>query len=123
MSQKMTPKQTKALAALLEERTLEGAAARAGINRRTLNRWMQEAEFRQALKQAEGELMGDLSRRLLALGSSAVDALADILETPAQPGASNKRMTASDLLAKLLDLREFADLEARITELEKQVGK
>jgi len=119
----LTPKQNQAIAALLSTATHGLAASQAGINVRTLNRWLKLDPFQQALTQAEGALLGKLSRRLLALGDKALDALADILETPNQPGAGNKRMAASDILSQLLRLRELHTLEERVKRLEEAVQK
>src|SRR5215467_4883305 len=45
---KLTPKQEKAIFALLEEPTLKKAAATAGVNPTTLWRWLKTTDFRQA---------------------------------------------------------------------------
>ena len=118
MSEKLTPTQSKAIAALLETPTLELAAAAVRVNPRTLYRWMRQDVFKKALTQAEGELLDKISRRLLAMGDTALDALADVINTPDQPGASNKRMAASDVLSRLMTLRELVTLDERVRKLE-----
>jgi AcrR family transcriptional regulator len=122
MSQKkLTHRQKRAITALLEKPTIGEAASLTGVNPRTIYRWFGSPEFRAGLAAAEGDLIDQATRRLVALGNKAVDALADILANPAQRGASNKRLAAVAVLDNLLKLRELRTIETRLEELEKAV--
>ena len=52
----LTPRQEKAIAALITSKTLEEAAQKAGVNVRTIHRWREDplfdAEFRHQRRQA-----------------------------------------------------------------------
>jgi phage terminase small subunit len=123
MSENLTPKKQKAIAALLTSWDTTQAAQAAGVSRETIYKWMKEEPFKQALKEGAAVAMEGLSRSLVTLGDKAVKALSDALEgdSPLQAGA---RVRAADIvLSRLLALRELVDLEARITELESKVTK
>ncbi len=47
-AQKLTPKQEKAITALLSQPTIEAAAASLGINPATVHRWLQDPAFTEA---------------------------------------------------------------------------
>jgi len=112
----LTPKQQKALDALLRGCTQEAAAREAGVHRRTLERWIrQNAAFQQALRDAERDALARVSRRLAALADSACDALAQAL---AGNAAAAQVRAADVVLGRLMTLRELVDLEARVSALE-----
>ncbi len=108
------------MAALLVSRDVRSAATAAGVSERSLWRWLQDPQFTQELHQAESEAINTAARRLIGLSDLALNFLNDLLEDPtAAPGL---RVRAADLvLTTLLKLREFAVLEARISELEAKV--
>jgi len=115
----LTAKQQKALDALLRGCSQEAAAHAAGVNRRTLGRWMsQNAAFQRALRAAEQEALKRIHRRLVGLAESACDALARALQGEAQPA----QVRAADVvLARLMPLRELVEIEERLKALEEQV--
>jgi len=118
MSQKLTVRQKRAITALMETPTLAEAAALAGVNPRTLHRWLDTQAFRAGLSAAEGAAINNVSRRLVQLGDKAVDALESVLDNPNQKGAGNKRLAAQAILDNLLKLRELRSIEERIANLE-----
>ena len=65
MSHNVTPKQARAVSALLTNRTIEDAATAAGVNARTLYRWLELDPFRAALHAAEAAAIGDALRALV----------------------------------------------------------
>jgi hypothetical protein len=64
-----------ALAALLSEKTLAEAAAKAAISERTLKGWLRESDFRAAYAEARREVLERTVARLLAVTGKAVEAL------------------------------------------------
>jgi hypothetical protein len=112
----LTTKQKKALSAMLTERTTEQAAAKAGISERQLYRWLELPGFQAELKALESQLIDAATRRLLVGIDDALDTLHHLM-TFAESEAV-KRQAASDWLAKLLQVKELADLEKRIAALE-----
>lgn len=113
----LTPKQVKAIAALMQARTVGDAARECGISERTLLRWLATSEFQTALRDAVREGVDAAVRRLSGLAASAVAALGkEMANQSSPPGA---RIRAADvILARLLALKELADLEERIAALE-----
>ena len=118
---KITRNQKKAIAALLEYKTIEEAAEVCGLNPRTLFRWLENADFRLALSQAEGAALDRLARRLLVMSEQALSAIQDILDDPDKPGNTNKRLAAALILNQTMKLRELRSIENRLLELERAV--
>jgi len=112
----ITPKQNKAIAALLTERTATAAAQAVNISERQLYRWLADPVFCAHLKQAEGRLLEATTRRLLASVGAALDTL-DELNTGAASESVRAR-AANDILNQLLRVRELADIEKRLAALE-----
>jgi hypothetical protein len=76
----------KAILALLSEKSIAAAAERAGVNERTLRRWMAEdASFQRELTEARRALFEAGMARVQALTGEAVETLATLmaLEAPA----------------------------------------
>ena len=117
----LTPKQRKVVEALLTTGEVATAAQSAGVSRDTLYRWLKQPVFAQAVRQAEAQALDDLSRLLVRLGRTAVATLAKAMRDPATPASSRVR-AADAALGRLLQLRELATLEARLTALEEAAG-
>ena len=126
MSRHLTPgrlsvKQHKAIAALLATGEVKAAAAEAGITRATLHRWLKQPLFLEAVRAAEADALDELSRMLVRLGRSVVATIAKAMSDPTTPFAT--KVWAADLaLNRLLQLRELAQLEARVQALEASAG-
>ena len=126
MRQNATPgelssKQRKAVEALLSTGEVTSAAQQLGINRATLYRWLGEPAFVEAVRAAEAQALDDLSRMLVRLGRTAAGTLAKAMSDATTPVATKVR-AADATLGRLLQLRELATLEARITALEERAG-
>ncbi len=117
----LTSKQRKAVDALLATGEVTAAAKDVGISRETLHRWLKHPDFIAAVREAEARAIDDLSRMLVRLGRSATATLAKAMTDPTFPPATRVR-AADAALGRLLQLRELATLEARVTELEQSVG-
>ena len=117
----LTPKQRRAVAALLSNGDATSACAAAGIARDTLYRWMKQPAFLEAVRAAEADALDELSRSLVNLGRTAADTLATAMEDADVPWATRVR-AADATLGRLLQLRELATLEARVAELERTAG-
>ena len=110
-----------ALAALLATGEPAAAAREAGIARDTFYRWLKQPAFLAAVREGEARALDELSRRLLGLGRTAVATLERAMTDPATPAATRVR-AADAALARLLQLRELATLEARVAALEEAAG-
>jgi hypothetical protein len=121
LSEALTPKQRRAVEALLTTGEVAAAAREAKVTRDTLYRWLKQPDFRQAVRDAEAAAVDELSRLLVRLGRTAAATLAKAMSEPAVPWSTRVR-AADASLGRLLQLRELATLEARVTELERMSG-
>ena len=117
----LSARQQRAVAALLASKTVAEAAASAKVGERTLFRWLAEdAAFRAALSQAEGELLATTTRRLLGLQGQALEALEYLLTRGESEGV---RLRAAQVALELsLKLREQVSIEQRLQALEQAQG-
>ena len=117
----LTPKQHRALAALLQARTIGDAAAAAQISMRQLMRWLQQPEFVAELRKAEAEIISDAVRALVVDLSANHQTLRAIRDDETQPGSVRVRAAVA-LDDSLLRWRELLTIETRITELEARLN-
>ena len=116
---KPTARQRKAITALLTTGDKNQAAEAAGVSRRTLYRWLHQAEFRAALQLAETEALDELSRELVRLAGKAARTLERAMDSAE---LDNARIRAADIvLSRLLQLRELVTIEQRLAALENQL--
>ena len=116
----LSPRQHKALRALLTEKTVAAASVASGTGESTLYRWLGEPVFRAALAQAEGEAVAAAGRRLVALAETALDTVAAVMTNPQAPDAVKVR-AAETVLAHLMKFREIVAFETRLDALEREV--
>src|SRR5215212_8636214 len=103
--EQLSPKQRKAVEALLTTGEVKAAATEAGVHRDTLHLWLKQPLFLEAVRSAEGEALDELSRLLVRLGRTAVASIAKAMSDPVTPVAT--RVRAADVaLGRLLQLRE-----------------
>jgi len=108
--------------ALLEQPTIEKAAEAAGVHPTTLRRWLRQAEFQDALRQARREKYSQ-AMGLLHLGTAAAVAhLLKIMRDPNQPGSTQVR-AIDCVLNRVAKAIEIEDILARLTALEQQVSE
>ncbi len=119
---KLTPKQEKAVSALLTQPTIEAAAAAVGVNAATVHRWLAEAAFSAAYRAARREAVGQAIARLQQVSGGAVAVLAQVAADKQAP-ASSRVAAASKLLDLAIKAVELEDIQARIQALEEAYGK
>ena len=115
----LTARQKRAIAALVSEPTVKAAADKAGISRKTLYRYLADDAFRAELSQAQSNVLRMSTLRLAGLLQKALDVIAlDML-----PGVDGKirLRAATAVLRHITGLLEYADLEQRVSELERKV--
>lgn len=118
---RLTPRQRKAIEALLTTGDKTAAAEAAGVQRQTIYRWLKLPHFRAALAEAEAEALASLSRALVRLGDNATATLEQAMGDD-ESSWSVKVRAADVVLSRLLQLRELVDLEQRVSELERQLS-
>jgi AcrR family transcriptional regulator len=104
----LTPKQLKAIAALLATSTREEAASAAGVSPATLYRWLKDDGFREEYRDERYRVVGHVVGELLAKASAAVTALGEGLED-------------SDINARLRAARFVLDYVLKGTELDRRL--
>lgn len=115
----LTPRQNRAITALLTNSRIGDAAKSAGISERTISRWLSDAQFTSALQRAQCDTIAGTVRRLASLTDKAVSSIAKYLDHE-QPYVA---MRAADLLLRHWhELHELHELEQRITALESEVN-
>ena len=118
---KLTPKQEKAISALLGQPSIEAAAAAIGVNAATIYRWLHEPDLAGAYRLARWEVLQAAIERLHQASSTASEALIEIMEDR-QNSAATRSRAAATVLEYSLRAKEVEDLEARIAALEQQMG-
>lgn len=115
----LTPKQHKAIAALLAEPTIKAAAEALGVGERTLHTWLSEPAFDRAYRTARREAVRQAVARLQQSASRAAEALDTIVGNRFE--RAHVRVAAARAILDLaIKAVELEDLEARITALEER---
>ena len=118
----LTRKQRRAIAALLESRTIEDAAKATQVSERTLFRWLAEPGFVQALNVAESGVISEAVRALIAdlkANHGTLRTLRDDLKLP----ASVRLRAAQALDDSLLRWKELQNTDERLAGLELLVAQ
>ncbi len=114
----ITPKQRRAVEALVSTGSRREACRAAGIAPRTLYRWLKQSAFCEALGKAQEQALADLRSRLLALAGRA----GDVLEASMRADDARLRLRAADtVLSRLLQVYEAVELTQRVEKLERIV--
>jgi transposase-like protein len=110
-------KKDQAILALLTQRNIEEAAKSIQIAPNTLLKWMKQAEFQAAYREARRAAFGQSIARLQqASGAAATTLMKIMLDTNAPP--STRLRAADSVLAHGAKSIETEDFDARITLLE-----
>lgn len=110
----LSDRQRRAVAALLVEPTVQGAAARAGIGERTLRRWLDDPGFHAAYTEVSRQRLAETVGRLRAVAGEAVETLRAAL----QDELTSNRIRAAIALLDTAVKVEVDDLARRVAELE-----
>lgn len=116
----MTPKQQKALVALLTQPTKEKAAAAAGITSKTLRSYLDDPEFRAEYRKAFSELVEDATRKMQQTLDPAVAVLREVMENDGENGQV-RVSAARSVLEYGLKMTEQIDILNRLQELESAI--
>lgn len=117
----LTPSQSRAIAALLTERTIEEAATVAKVSPRTIYRWLADSAFTSELKAAQARGLADHIRALTTMLAGNRDVMIDIRDDEETP--AHVRLRAAKLIEESLHIwRESVDFEERLQRLEEAVN-
>ncbi len=114
----LPPVRARAVVALLRQPTLAKAAREAGVNERTLRRWLAEADFRAALDVTRRDVFGEVLSCMQGGAAKALEALHGVLDDDAAR-PSEKVAAARVLLDHAHRAAEALDSNARLAALER----
>lgn len=118
----LTPKQRRAVSALIASTTQKQAAASAGISEKTLYRWLAAPVFQAALAEAEAETINQAIRHLVRMQAPAAAVIAMTLKNnDISPGI--RLRAAISVFDLLIRLKSFSQLEERISILEDRLNE
>lgn len=109
-------KQERVALLIASGRTIKDAAAEAGAGERTVHTWLEDQAYRAHVSALRGRLLDEAVGRLAGCASEAVATLAELLGED-QPAV--RLRAALGILDQLIRVRQHAELDERITNLEK----
>lgn len=115
----LKPAQVRLLDELMkpEHRSIEAAAAAAGVPRRTAYTWLERADMRAALDDAQGQALDGVARRTVSALGHCEAVYLSMMADRSKPDAI--RLRAAQLLADLaLRLWEARNIERRLADME-----
>lgn len=115
----LTPKQHRAIAALLSTGSVREAAQQAGVGERTLYSWLSDDAFRAALESAQADLVATHVAALVGELGRNRQAMIDLRDNAQHESTRLRAAIALD--DSLRQWRSLAEFERRLTELENQV--
>lgn len=115
----LTPRQQKALLALMENPSVEAACQASGVSRATLFRWRSEEAFVRALESARNAVYDSAFAELRAAALDAVEVLKHNMHCGQ---AAVEVRAASALLLLAFRAKETLEFEARLGALEGQLN-
>ncbi len=118
VEEKLTPKQERALVALLACGEIKEAAHVAGVNEATLWRWLQLPDFQTRYRAARRQLVETAIAQLQSDCTIAVRVLREVAEDQKAP-ASSRVTAAKTILEQSVAAVELMDLQGRLERLEK----
>jgi len=117
----LTPRQSKAMALILEgQLSMESIAEKTGIRRMTLHRWTKREYFKKKLEQKRQEIFEEGLNSLKAAMDKAAKKLIELLDSKDE---NIRRLTAKEILNFALKSFETEDLEKRISAIEEILEK
>lgn len=116
----MTPRQQKALAALLTSPSRAAAAEAAGITTRTLQNYLSDPVFRAAYRDAFGNMVEEATRQAQQAISPALSTLREIVGDR-EEDAQARISAARAILSHGIKLTETTDILNRLQELETEM--
>ena len=115
---KLSPKQKKGIEAIIRSSSIEDAARIAGVNSRTVYRWMDLDYFAQELRDQQTKIINNASRRMTSKLEKALDKLEELFDAESE---SVRRSAIIEWIKMCFEFREQTDIDRRLTELEKKL--
>ena len=122
MRENLTKKQSEAIAALIQNRTMRDAAKAVGVGEATLFRWLRDQNFRDAYLTAKSQVVEQAISNLQNASGEAVDTLRQVMNDSNSP-VSSKVTSARVILEISLRAVEIQHLIRRLDRLEATINK
>ena len=116
----LTAKQIKGLEALLEGANIQDAATAAGVNRKTIGRWLNDPAFWKLYQFNSRRVLELAARRLTGKLDAAVGLLSSVIDDDEAPAGVRLR-AAQQVIDGSLKLLELTDVQERLTALEQRL--
>jgi len=116
----LTPRQERAIVALLKARSVLLACKRCGVARRTMENWLRTPDFVAAYKSARQRVFGNAQGRLCQEATRAANVLIDGMR--GKSITSMQRLCARDILTFAREGLS-ADSDLRMAEIESRIAK
>lgn len=111
-------RQAKAIEALGHGFSVTDASERAGVTRKTVYRWLENDDFRNAVLERQNEVLERVSKRLSSLALQGLEVLSELMQSDDE----NIRLKASSsVLSRFTEILELLRLEKRLEVLEVEV--
>jgi hypothetical protein len=117
MPKELTTRQWDTITALLTNHSVAEAAKSAGVGTRSVYRWLEQPEFKKALRQARQEQFATINRSLLSMTKTAINTMNDLM-TNQTVSESVRYRVARTVLEGFYNFLQPSDLEERIFLLE-----
>jgi hypothetical protein len=119
-TKKSERQQERTISALLSSNTLEAAARKAGISKRTLLRWLDEPGFCNAYRKAKQNALRSATAVLMRNAGRAAVTLGQIFLGKPTENQSSRVSAARATLTLALHANLLEDVHERLTRLERQ---
>ena len=116
----LSPRQQRALVALLEQPSKTAAAQAAGVSPRALRSYLADPEFQAEYQRLQGEQIADAAQRGRQSMTGAMDALRAVMDDESQNGQTRVQ-AARSILEYSLKLHEMENVLKRLDELERSL--
>lgn len=115
----LTPKQHKALAALMSSATIGDAASAVGVGERTIWSWLKQPDFAAAYRDCRREATTQAIAQIQQISSAAVARLQQLLDCGKPTIELGAARTILEFAVKAVELEDIA---ARLSALEERVA-
>ena len=109
-----------AVAALIAQPTIKGAAEECGISEKTLHAWLKEPDFASKVRAAQAEITRATMGRVLSTVGTAIDTLAEVMAYKGA-GPGPRVASAKALLEHSLKVYELEAVQQRLDEMERRL--
>ena len=113
------PRRAIAQAAVASGQTVEDAARAAGVDRRTVHRWLADAEFTDGVRELRRAAVDRLWGEMVAASGEALTALRDAMQPDMAP--TLRVRSAQVVLGHLLALHQSIEIDERLEAVEATV--